>query len=122
MENSIGRLLSPDEIVHHINHNRFDNRIENLKITSQQEHGRYHASQQGKHYVKLKCPWCDNVFIKERRHTHLVKSQQYTTCSHHCSGSFSRYIQLHGYDDKVNKGLVENVIEEFILYQNTETI
>jgi len=122
MENSLGRLLTADEIVHHINHNKFDNRIENLQITTPQEHGRYHASQNGAHYVKLKCPWCGHVFIRERRYTHLVKSQQYTTCSRHCNGSFSRYIHLHGYDDKVNKGLSENVIEEFILYQNISSV
>jgi hypothetical protein len=32
MEKFIGRLLNPEEVVHHINFNSIDNRIENLKL------------------------------------------------------------------------------------------
>lgn len=34
MEQSIGRFLKPDEVVHHINSKRDDNRIENLMLTT----------------------------------------------------------------------------------------
>lgn len=39
MEDSLGRYLNVGEVVHHINHRRDDNRIENLKLFS--SHGEH---------------------------------------------------------------------------------
>lgn len=38
MENEIGRFLKTEEQVNHINHNKQDNRIENLEIMDPSEH------------------------------------------------------------------------------------
>ena len=49
MEQSLDRLLESEEVVHHINHIKSDNRIENLMLfKSQSEHTAYHAEERQK--------------------------------------------------------------------------
>jgi len=45
MEKSIGRRLRPNEVVHHIDHDRSNNELSNLMLMSRSEHSSLHATE-----------------------------------------------------------------------------
>ena len=52
MEKHLKRFLKPEEVVHHLNENRLDNKVKNLKLfKNKSEHNRFHS----KLRKKLKC-------------------------------------------------------------------
>jgi phage FluMu protein Com len=118
VENHIGRLLDSNEVVHHINGNKKDNRISNLEILSSSDHARMHALEKGSLWLELKCPQCKKIFQKEKRNTHLIKKGMYSTCSHKCRGIFSRKIQLQGLTHEVQKAISENIVREYRVYSH----
>lgn len=44
-EQKIGREIQSNEVVHHINGKKWDNRPENLEVMTRSEHMRYHANE-----------------------------------------------------------------------------
>lgn len=56
MEEHIGRKLKDDEVVHHINGKRSDNRIANLQLMKHSEHSRLHRLQEIQQGEKLFVP------------------------------------------------------------------
>ncbi len=122
MENHIGRLLNANEVVHHINGNKKDNRLENLEVHDRREHTRSHSIQQGRKMVKLICPNCKCEFEKERRQTHINKKNGWTSCSRSCMGKFSSKIRLQGKTKEMEDAISANILYEYVRYleDNTE--
>jgi hypothetical protein len=116
VENHLGRLLNSNEIVHHKNHDKKDNRIENLEVMNRSEHTKLHASEVGRKWAELKCPNCDEIFHRELRQTFLQKGAKYTCCSRKCMGKISRKIQLNGETVNVEKAISENLVRVYRKY------
>ena len=75
MERVLGRPLRGDEQVHHKNHDRLDNRPENLEVVSTAEHGLRHT----KHPISKNCVICGQEFTPHK--TKRVRAQ---TCGSEC--------------------------------------
>ena len=113
MENHLGRLLDDDEVVHHKNGDKKDNRICNLEVLNASEHVSMHGFSRGAAYVEARCPMCEKLFIRKRRNTHLQKpGQRATFCSRECNARFWTTI---GRTHKVEEAISRNIVREFKL-------
>lgn len=92
MEEFLGRQLEYNEVVHHKNHNKQDNRLENLEVLSRAEHTKIHAKRAER--VPKNCPNCKKDFLvlpSQYRYSLRRKSQMF--CSRQCSGIFNNQKQ-----------------------------
>ena len=122
VENHLGRLLNPTEVVHHVNHDKKDNRIENLEVLNTIEHLKLHGLKQGRKWCHLRCPNCGIEFCKELRNTHVVKKGSFTTCSPSCRGELSRKIQLGRETKTVEAAISENILYIFIRFKDNPEV
>jgi len=94
MEAHLGRPRLTSEIVHHVNHDKRDNRIENLAVLTAKEHASHHLQ---KHQITKVCVICGETFTP-----HPTKRAMKRTCSKVCR---YKLISLAWYQPKRGKRL-----------------
>lgn len=83
-ENHLGRLLLKDEVVHHVNENKKDNKPSNLRVMLKSGHARRHQIERGGSVGLFQCQNCKTVF-KSHASKYVTKASYYLSCSSACS-------------------------------------
>jgi len=105
-------LPKDNEIIHHIDGNKHNNDISNLKLMSKLEHDILHKNKRGIKFVMLKCTGCGKIFEKEKRKTFLISGGKFTCCCRKCIGITTGLNQ-----EEKNKRISQNLIYEFTKYK-----
>lgn len=92
MEQHLGRKLTNEEEVHHKDHNKMNDVIENLEVKNKTAHRREHNI---KPIIIEHCYICgSNIIVDSRKRANHYKSKNKNPdkwfCSKHCSGIFGQ--------------------------------
>jgi hypothetical protein len=87
-EKKIGRLLTADEHVHHINRNKHDNRPENLEVLMKEIHHKHHGEEKIVRVV-VKCAYCKEKFLLHgNKYNEKIKIRRNIFCSRSCNAKY----------------------------------
>ena len=90
MEKYLGRELTSNEIVHHINRNTLDNDIKNLKLLSVGEHRKEHIGERYKGELQDKCCEICKELIPNKNAHHPCEWEKIKTCSKSCAAKLGK--------------------------------
>jgi len=97
MQEHLGRKLTRNEVVHHINDRPRDNRIENLQLMSRAEHAQLHHGR-GDLYVVRGVPGCAPSFRGEQAPNAKLNEAKVRDICLRVAGGESRRAVARGYD------------------------
>lgn len=120
MEDFLGKKLSRYEVVHHLNENKQDNRIENLQVMPLSEHSRMHhlgkkLSQETKNKMRIKAihrPFVGrtktrediiNIVLKYKELKSYRKVDRYFNFANGTTGAIVRGDQYYDYQELIKE-------------------
>lgn len=104
MAKELGRELTKDEEVHHIDGNPLNNDVSNLLVLTKEEHNKMHGEENRKYYDKIMiCPWCGEEFLWTAKQQERFNSNNHREryknslgmpfCSKSCAGKYGKKMQ-----------------------------
>lgn len=98
MEKHLNRELKYNEVIHHIDEDKKNNHIENLRLMTRSEHSKLHAKKAKT--ITINCANCGKkITIREKYYNFKKQNQKKFFCSQFCVGTFYK-------SEKYNKKLI----------------
>lgn len=109
----LGRHLTREEQVDHIDGDCLNDSVTNLQVLTLQQNVAKHCKDSGLSHVvvTLRCPGCGSIFSRRKKNTFLAKAGVFTACSRRCSGLVRQQLQVGG-SAELSQALAANVVEE----------
>ena len=87
---SLGRYLSENEHVDHIDNNKTNDVLSNLQLVTQADNNRKAAKLKGRQVAEIRCPICGTIFTRRKGNTQAVEIHKgkVTCCSKECRDKF----------------------------------
>lgn len=91
---SVNGLVPSGYVIHHIDHNKENNSIENLILLTQKEHSRLHAAERSSNFPEYdtKCEYCGAEIHARASFTGPSNNKKY--CSEKCKSSANRILGM----------------------------